>query len=173
MTPKRRTEINGLAKTILEGLELQVPVELETAVSRLGGKLRLESQMAGRMEALIRKSEERFEIVLSDSKPETRRRFSIAHELGHLFLHMGYLLDPDTWASTEDYRDAVYYRFGHSVEELEANEFAAAFLMPQEEFESVVKSCTKNGKCSIERVGNHFKTSREAVMRRGQSLKLF
>lgn len=173
MNPSRRREINGLARTILDGLELQVPVNLELAVERLGGELRVVEQMERNMEALIRKRDERFVIELAESKPESRKRFSIAHELGHLFLHMGYLLDPDAWDKTGDYKDAVYFRFGYGSEEAEANEFAAAFLMPESEFEVAVKEHTKGGKCSIGNVADRFQTSKDAVVKRGQFLGLF
>ena len=61
-----------------------------------------------------------------------RRRFSVAHELGHLEMHRpGSLLavctgrDLNEWGSQE----------GEQNLEQEANEFAAAFLMPQAFFE--------------------------------------
>lgn len=57
-----------------------------------------------------------------DTSPE-RDRFSIAHELGHYFLH---------FRMTK--QAMVAQRFGSTREEWEANWFAAGFLMPAAEF---------------------------------------
>jgi Zn-dependent peptidase ImmA (M78 family) len=40
--------------------------------------------------------------VISPYQSEERRKFTIAHELGHLFLHMGYLLDSDLWSGQDE-----------------------------------------------------------------------
>lgn len=173
MNPTKRKEINSLAETIRDGLDLKTPVDVEAAVSRLGGELCEESALEGKMEALVRKTGERFQIVLCADKPATRKRFSIAHEMGHLFLHMGYLLNPDTWREAQDYQDAVYFRFGYGTEEAEANEFAAAFLMPESEFGKMVERHTKDGRCSVQAIADHFNTSKDAVLTRGRLLGLF
>jgi Zn-dependent peptidase ImmA (M78 family) len=54
-----------------------------------------------------------------------RRRFTVAHELGHLELHRGRVLILDTPVRV-DFRDGATSR-----DESEANRFAAALLMPQ------------------------------------------
>ena len=173
MNPTKRKEISSLAETIRDGLDLQTPIDVEAAVIRLGGELREEPALEEKMEAFVRKSGERFQIVLSADKPDTRKRFSIAHELGHLFLHMGYLVNPDMWRDARDYQDAVYFRFGYGTEEAEANEFAGAFLMPEAEFEKVAERHTNGGRCSVQAIADHFKTSKDAVLTRGRLLGLF
>lgn len=52
-----------------------------------------------------------------------RRRFAVAHELGHWILHRG--ADSGALCSADDIG-----RFGADDREVQANEFAAAFLMP-------------------------------------------
>lgn len=173
MTPTKRREIDSLAETILEGLELQVPFNIETAVARLGGIFEQRQMTKNQPEAFIKKVGERFCIVLNINHQEARKRFSVAHELGHLFLHMGYLTDPDTWQNAKEYQDSVFYRYGYGVEEAEANEFAAAFLMPKDEFCRVVEEKTANGQCLIEAVAAHFNTSKEATLNRGRLLGMF
>ncbi len=38
-----------------------------------------------------------FEIIVFEYQPPNRKSFTIAHELGHLFLHMGYIIDEERW----------------------------------------------------------------------------
>jgi Zn-dependent peptidase ImmA (M78 family) len=55
-----------------------------------------------------------------------RRRFTVAHELGHYFLHR----------SEGDFEDTILFRRDYQVNrrEREANEFASKLLMPTSEF---------------------------------------
>lgn len=76
----------------------------------------------------IRKQDDGFIIYISPFQSTERRKFTIAHELGHLFLHMGYRINSDLWNKQ---MDATYYRAGDSLLEYQANEFAAALLMPK------------------------------------------
>lgn len=61
-------------------------------------------------------------IFYDETKPETRKRFSIAHELGHIFLH----------AQAVPHK-ALYFRESRAASdplELEANIFASRLLAP-------------------------------------------
>lgn len=64
-----------------------------------------------------------FKINLSNFHGPLRNRFSLAHELGHYVLH-----------SNEGIRPIKAARFGSSLEEQEANLFAASLLMPRNLF---------------------------------------
>lgn len=172
MTLTQRREINRLAETIRDELELDVPVKVDEAVERLGGSLEFR-RLDSKIEALVQKNGDRFKIIVDDQKPATRTRFSVAHELGHLFLHMGYLVDPEKWTKAQEYRDSVYFRYGHGVEEDEADEFAAAFLMPETAFKNAVQTRAKNGECSLDELATFFHASASAVARRGRLLGIF
>jgi Zn-dependent peptidase ImmA (M78 family) len=68
-------------------------------------------------------------IAVEKEQPPARRRFTTAHELGHLLLHQGEELRVDT-------KFRVNLRSPESstaedVEEIESNAFAAALLMPE------------------------------------------
>jgi len=65
-----------------------------------------------------------FTIYLPEQTPERRDRFTIAHELGHYFLHAKQGKVPGV-----AFRSLKYQR-----QEWEANWFAASLLMPAEEF---------------------------------------
>jgi Zn-dependent peptidase ImmA (M78 family) len=86
---------------------------------------------------------------------------------------MGYLVNPDTWGHSSEYCDSVYYRFGYSIEEAEANLFAAAFLMPEEEFRRAVNELGNKGNNPVKELANHFRTSASATLKRGQELGVF
>lgn len=58
-------------------------------------------------------------IYVNADQSETRQRFTIAHELGHLLRHRPGVAYRDIWSSR-----------GSSVKEIEANQFAANLLMP-------------------------------------------
>lgn len=67
-------------------------------------------------------------IFFNSNEPSTRNRFTIAHEIGHIILH------PD--------QDHVDFRSPfpggiHEIKEQEANKFAAALLMPKNEFKKI------------------------------------
>jgi Zn-dependent peptidase ImmA (M78 family) len=91
-------------------------------------------------------TEDSWVIVVNDEHPEVRQRFTLAHELAHILLH-GYkvphadrgfrLRYPDAAEPTPGTDKKVRYRNatsaqGSEVEEIEANQFAAALLMPRD-----------------------------------------
>lgn len=171
MSVINRLQISQLAERVRVACELSIPVDVEEAVKRLGGMIEQVTDQG--FEARIERFEDRFKITLSQDISERRKRFSIAHELGHLFLHMGYLIDKEKWERTGTYIDSVYYRYGYSQEEYEANEFAAAFLMPQAEFIRVAQSYFQNGVYAIDPITEHFQISSEAAINRGRWLGVF
>ena len=170
---KRRKAINEMADIIREALKLNTPVPVENIPRMLGGKLSFLSELDQGMEAMITKRGEEFEISIKEDVYPLRQRFSIAHELGHLVLHMGYLSNNELWRESESYKDIVYYRNGFSIEEVEANEFAGALLMPEEEFVEVAEDNLYEGVYALEPIARHFQVSVDAVKVRGRWLGLF
>lgn len=88
--------------------------------------------------------------VMNSEVPGDRYRFSLAHELGHMVMH----------AAPGDADDLM---------EAQADEFAAAFLMPAAEVKPhlISPSVAKFG-----RVKTHWKVSIKALIRRARDLKL-
>lgn len=70
------------------------------------------------------------EIVINSNHVEGRRRFTMAHELGHILMHWGW---PNKKLNKNDvsilYRDGSSELLSNNVER-EANEFAAQLLLP-------------------------------------------
>lgn len=175
MDPTKRKGIQKFAEEMFNYLQVQIPVDAkEVAKKDLGGEVfETKTELPEEIDAKIDKKGDSFRITINVNNLNTRNNFSIAHELGHLFLHMGYLVNPERWKSINKYTDSVYYRFGIEEEELEANEFAAAFLMPEKEYHQSVKDFTKNGWCKIADVASRFNVSKEAALNRGRWLGIF
>lgn len=76
---------------------------------------------------LVRSAKGNF-IGVNGTHHETRKRFTIAHELGHFMLHEGQAVryDRDFRVSLRSDESSA----GTNVEEVEANFFAASLLMP-------------------------------------------
>jgi Zn-dependent peptidase ImmA (M78 family) len=78
-----------------------------------------------------------FTILINTTKPETRQHFTLGHELGHYFLHKDYLKSQNGIVDNDTYLDGpnMLYR-ADDIEktqiEIEANNFAAALLMPED-----------------------------------------
>lgn len=136
------------------------PVNLHALAARLGIKIDcrwLDEDMSG---ALIKNGDGSYTIQVNALHPETRQRFTIAHELGH-FVHHRHLLGDgvnDNRAYRTD-REHEYFngRIGPR-EETEANKFAASLLMPAD----VVNEMLQTG-IPIDAMAEHLGVSRHAM----------
>lgn len=173
MNSQRRRAIREFAENVRTKLQLRVPVDVDDAVTKLGGVVRIEDETDP--EALVRalgpNNEHKFEVVISNQVAVGRHRFSVAHEIGHLFLHMGFMTSK--WNESDVYKDNVMYRFGYSQEEAEANEFAGTLLMPETEFRAKANELDHNGSVNLVDLATHFQVSPEAARLRGCFLGLF
>jgi Zn-dependent peptidase ImmA (M78 family) len=107
-------------------------------------------------------------ILVPQDAPDTRRRFSVAHELGHLIIYLrrnpgGYGPAPET---------DVFYRNPDSrtatkPEEVWANQFGAALLMPRQ----YVRALVGEGKSDLA-LASYFEVSLEAMSHRLDNLGL-
>lgn len=163
-----RRRINELANDILRIYRISIPInDMRKVVTLMGGEVVDDMSLGAYSDGKVMKSNEGFLIYVPPNQPLTRENFTIAHELGHLFLHMGYLINKELWENSDA---AVYNRKGSSETELQANEFAAAFLMPQDEYKSIVDQNTEDNMVNISNVANHFNVSTEAASYRGKWL---
>jgi Zn-dependent peptidase ImmA (M78 family) len=108
---------------------------------------------------------ERVVIGVNSVHAKTRQRFSIAHEIGHLLLHKGrpMFIDRDGRLNR---RDEVS-TFGTDVEEIEANSFAAALLMPRHLLAEAVSRLHNNSQAvSPEVLAKRFDVSVQAMQYR-------
>lgn len=116
--------------------------------------------------------EGKFNIVVNSSKPANRQHFTLAHELGHYFLHKellrkdGGLIDEDQQL---DVAKILYRRDDAEYREVErqANRFAASLIMPRW---LVVDAW--NATHSVESCAKIFKVSQSAMSIRLSELNL-
>ncbi len=109
------------------------PVDLDGLCDSLGIGLHrayLEDGLSGILE---RAGGDSYKITVNAQHPETRQRFTIAHELGHYMLHrhlVGDGVDDD-----KAYRSTAGGKYHNTnigpQQETEANQFAAGLLMPK------------------------------------------
>lgn len=100
-----------------------------------------------------------FHIFLSPNTGRLRDNFTIAHELGHYFLHTG---------TPEGSQPGQFGRYGDTLRERQANRFAAALLMPQARFRELATRFNRN----IPVLAGCFKVSPRAAEVRLESLSL-
>lgn len=159
----KRKKINEIAEAARAAFKATSPVDLNAIVEKLGGEI---VPSSGEHEATISKGAggASFIIRLDPDKAPARQQFSLAHELGHLILHMEF--GREGWQTTSDYEES-FARSGWSEEEYEANEFAAAFLMPRDEFKEYARSH------DVKSVAEHFGVSSDAALTRGRWLGIY
>lgn len=82
------------------------------------------------------------EIVINGNEPYYRQRFTIAHELGHIFLHWRWLPGKplDSTLAEISFRSERGYSPVERKREVQANEFAAELLVPLEDVENYIES---------------------------------
>ena len=119
--------------------------------------------------ALIAKRGDSTRIFVEQSDPPYRKRFSIAHELGHHFLHLvddGEILDThtDMFRDKEPAEGPISDR---RLREVHANWFAASLLMP----EAFVRSEWERNP-NATHLAKVFNVSREAIGYRLDALDL-
>lgn len=176
MNAKDRLAIMNIVNSIRRSINIS---EEETTnisgwkniITRLGGELVLNNNLSH--DAEIKKVGEQninFKIEYSPFQSEVRRNFSIAHELGHLFLHMLYLIDKKSWDNLPV--GSSYKRLGSNEMESQANEFAAELLMPKDSYLNELSKNEFSGlnKYNIKPVANKFKVSEQAAINRGRWL---
>ncbi len=116
-----------IEKLILKHPELQkAPVRLEKLLKRLKIDL-VEKHLSSMSGAAIIKDSKKI-ISINKSESDVRKRFTMAHELGHILLHYDQELNIDLKPIRLN-RDSNSTT-GESWREVEANYFAASILMP-------------------------------------------
>lgn len=180
-----KTRIRTKAKEVIKKFGLTTaPVDVRTIVKKMGILLVEAPNEDGELSGLILRNKESTLIGVNKNHHENRKRFTIAHELGHYLLHE----DKDVFVDKdENLRSSVHYRKtqnGYCVKEEEANIFAAELLMPEtlvrkdfnmfyemikERFSEVTE---RHLKIIIELLSEQFQVSKQAMEIRIDTLKL-
>ena len=98
MNNELRMLINNLTQDIIDLYNIQIPIEnINDVVTTLGGRVEETMDIDTMSDGSIRKQDDGFIIYISPFQSSERKKFTIAHELGHLFLHMGYRISSELW----------------------------------------------------------------------------
>lgn len=160
LTPKtfKLTKSEIIAKKVLADCGLDDPTELPLGDIILGRNAFYEEKpLTGKDGEIISVGGKSMITVNSEIAYESRKRFAAAHELGHFEMHQG--IKP-IFSDTE-YDLANWFKAG--PQEMEANEFAAEFLMPSHTF---YKECERKvfGPEVIEHLCKRFFVSKTAAL---------
>lgn len=171
----RKQDIQDCARrTLVDHGLYSVPVNPVVVATKLGVRLVhavfSESKYAG----LTAHRGEGVTILIKNDDPPQRKRFTIAHEIGHMLLHLS--------DAPEEIIDADYdfFRAGDEAEatwtaehrrEYEANIFATELLMPRDLVQSAWANLPEAGK-SVVAIAAQFQVSVQAMGYRLQELGL-
>lgn len=147
------------------------PVNIEQIIRDTGIALNKKADLDREVSGQIRRLENGgFEISVNARDHYYRQRFTMAHELGHFYLHKSLVGD-----GTDDnsmYRSTANGHFYNTSikkrHEYEANTFAAFVLMP----EHLLKQLIQKNSGSIEGIDILLQVSKQALQVRLQSLGL-
>lgn len=167
MISKTTMIINSLTEDLIRIYNIHVPInDISNVVSAFGGYI---EEIPDDLCSGIKKQNDRFVIYAPSFYSTERKRFAIAQELGHLFLHMGYMISPELW---EKQKNMAYYDSKSPLEEYQANEFAEALLMPKDIYKKVLDQYTAGNKVQTAKIAEYFGVSVSTAYGRGKSLGL-
>lgn len=163
---KARDRARDTARQIIRDYGItQPPIKVEE-IARSHGVEIVRHRFEGPESGFALRDGSRLIIGLNTQTSRRRQRFTVAHELGHLLLHEGKII-VDQAVVRVDLRNDVS-SMGTDIEEIEANTFAAALLMPEKiVFDHVVKLVRANGQITretlIAELARIFDVSAEAM----------
>lgn len=163
-----KNKINELANTVLKCYEISTPItDISKEIEKLGGTLKGDWTLGIYDYGKIEKQDNSFAIIIPANLPNSLKNFTVAHGLGHLFLYMGYKIDKELWSSYENGIHSPRYKLEL---EFQANEFAGAFLMPEEMYVKIMKENTEEKQVNISKIAKYFNVHIDHASYRGKSL---
>jgi hypothetical protein len=157
-TNLRKNRVENFAKRVAKVGDFEIGGDLELLTEQFGGTIHFQHMEEWLKEdgSIFVHGRASFDIVLPYYTSPLRDRFTVAHELGHYFLH-----------SDQGQIPIIAFRQGSTRIEWEANWFAAALLMPESEFTSAFR---ESG--SLAEVAMQFGVSQDAAKVRKNALGL-
>lgn len=159
----RATNAHIQAQQLLEncGFDEITDLQMDLLVSGLGSLL-IEEELLNCDGKIIFGKNKTVIKVNSNIQFEQRKRFVIAHEIGHLIMHKNMQL-PDDAFSNFNIIAGMEKTLKNGRQELEANEFACELLMPEKLFIKEAKG-KKFTPLLIKQLSERFKTSLTATI---------
>ncbi len=164
----RSTKAAQEARRVLEEAGIDTPpVDPELVAKHLGVQVKFEP--LNEISGLTFHGDKGNRIIVNDSHPPNRRRFTLAHEIGHFLLHQGRQLVVDS--SVRVSRRDDLSSLATDSQEIEANTFAANLLMPRNFVLDALREILSDdenieAETAIGMLGQRFGVSREAMQYR-------
>lgn len=162
-------------RLLVETNNLKAPIQVKDLIKNLGIKLS-PVDLGEDVSGVLVIDNDNFKIGYNSTESLVRQRFTLAHELGHFVLHK-------KDKKKEVFVDNVTYMFRKSNSrskdykvEMEANQFAAALLMPQSLIEEEINNLNQNFLSDhdlIDELAKKFKVSQIAMTYRLNNLGYF
>lgn len=164
------------ANELLKQYDLDnLPINVEALARKLNINI-VEEDFEGSLSGVLYRDDDNVVIGVNAKHAEKRKRFTIAHEIGHFILHKGNKMHIDREYKV-NFRDSISST-ATNREEIEANAFAASLLMPENKFMMEVINLVDTGKDVINddevvrELANKFNVSQQALLiRLGKLLK--
>lgn len=136
------------------------PVKI-AAISKSMGVMPYQASLSSGLSGMIvKKPNEQARAYVENSETETRRRFTLAHELGH-YVERVDVSDDNDFSFVERRKSGRY-----DLHEFYADEFAGALLMPEKPFMDMIREG-----CSLIDIAARFGVSLDAARKRRERLK--
>lgn len=163
-----RDNIWALAEDIARKLGFKRGDPIEPLVTELGGKISFNNPAGEEVQESIRvEPQGGFTIFLPAVTSARRDKFTIAHELGHLFLHFPFVQRQHPGQGMRATRWVDESNSDLQRCEWEANWFAASFVMPKADFIAAYEKIK-----DVEQLADRFGVSQKAAEVRIKSLGL-
>lgn len=173
MSFKKKAEQKAME--ILKKLDIsEIPTPLEEIADYFGIYIQEEELGSGISGILIREGDNSI-IGVNKTDFNSRKRFTIAHEIGHFVMHQGNELHIDRKYKV-NFRDKNS-SLANNIEEMEANAFAAAILMPEKKIKQFVNQKLTQGidiedSEELQTIAETFGVSKQALLIRLSKLGL-
>ncbi|MDE1567097.1 ImmA/IrrE family metallo-endopeptidase [Aquabacter sp. P-9] len=164
-----KAAVFSFAEDVAKRVKYEIGEDMWAFVSRMGGRISFHEDVRpddDLPESIIVQPNGEFQIFLPTVTTVERDRFTIAHELGHLFLHFPKVKRDHPGCAMVATRKIKPGDPDQQRAEWEANWFAAAFLMPAESFRD---HCRQHG---IGSAATKFGVSHVAAEVRARTLGL-
>ena len=153
---RERAEAERKAREVLDRFwDLRLPVNVQRIAAGLGGEVGDLPPEERTISGKVERTENGFRILVNPEEPEHRRRFTIAHEIGHVVL--GHVR-PGEKALRDPHRPWSF--LDEDARERAANYFAAELLMPEK---TVLHAIEKLDDPTLANLANLFAVSRSAM----------
>lgn len=155
MSEFRNHKLGEAENALIEKFQASLPnqpVDVIALAKAFGCEVR-DIPMKFGMSGAITKMNGVYRLYANGNEPETRRRFTYAHELAHFLLHKEDI--------GEGIDENIMFRSQlHNHKEVEANKLAAEILMPQE----MVDELAETRQYGINKLASKFGVSRQALL---------